>query len=177
MRRELFIHFAFWFSFFVLISIFNNFLSLSYWPFWAGGLLGLILPDLDHLIYVYFIKPTDLSSQRVNYMVNKRQWGRSVQLLYETRNERQGLIFHTIFFQLIFLVLTFWLLTSSSSIFGNGLVLSFGLHLLIDQLVDIVELKNLNNWTKYISVDLDLNRSRIYWLVGMLLTIVLGLVI
>lgn len=174
MRRELFIHFAFWFSFFVLISLVKHFLSLSYWPFWLGGLVGVILPDIDHLIYVYFIKPTDLTSQRVNYLVNKNQLWRSVQLLYETRSERRGLIFHTIFFQLIFFVLTFWLMSSSASIFGKGLVLSFALHISIDQLVDLVDMKNLDNWLKFLPVSLDLTKSKIFWSAGMLLVLIMG---
>jgi hypothetical protein len=174
MRRELFIHLAFWFSFFVLISIFKNFLNLSYWPFWVGGLIGVILPDLDHLIYVYFIKPTDLTSQRVNYLVNKRQIWRSIQLLYETRSERRGLVFHTIFFQVIFLVLTFWMMSSSSSPFGRGLVLSFALHISIDQLVDLVEIKNLNNWQKFFPFNLDQNKSKAIWFFGLLLVFIMG---
>lgn len=174
MRRELFIHFAFWFSFFILISIFKHYLNISYWPFWLGGAIGVILPDIDHILYVYFIKPTDLSSQRVNYLVNKKQLWRSVQLLYETRNERNGLIFHTIFFQLIFLVLTFWMMSSSASLFGRGLVLSFALHISIDQLVDLVDMKNLSNWLKFVPITLDLTKSKIFWATGILLVSIMG---
>jgi hypothetical protein len=174
MRRELFIHLSFWFSFFVLLSLIKHFLSLSYWPFWVGGLIGVILPDLDHLIYVYFIKPTDLSSQRVNYLVNKKQIWRSIQLLYETRSERRGLVFHTIFFQVIFLVLTFWIMSSSASLFGRGLVLSFALHISIDQLVDLVDMKHLGNWLKFFPVSLDLTKSKIFWSIGMILVLIMG---
>jgi hypothetical protein len=174
MRRELFIHLSFWFSFFVLLSLVKHFLSLNYWPFWLGGLVGVILPDLDHLIYVYFIKPTDLSSQRVNYLVNKKQIWRSVQLLYETRSERRGLVFHTIFFQIIFLVLTFWIMSSSSSLFGRGLVLSFALHISIDQLVDLVDMKHLGNWLKFFPVELDPGKSKIFWSIGMFLVLIMG---
>jgi hypothetical protein len=174
MRRELFIHLSFWFSFFVLLSLVKHFLSLSYWPFWVGGAIGVFLPDLDHLIYVYFIKPTDLSSQRVNYLINKKQLRRSIELLYETRSERNGLIFHTIFFQIIFLVLTFWIMSSSSSLFGRGLVLSFALHISIDQLVDLVDMKNLGNWLKFLPVTLDLAKSKIIWVAGILLVSIMG---
>lgn len=171
MRRELFIHFCFWFSAFVLISLLRHFLTLGSWPFWIGGLVGIILPDLDHVIYVYFIKPQDLTSQRINYLIDKKEFVRSVELLYETRNERKGLIFHTIFFQLIFLVLTFWVLTSSGSLFGWGLTLSFAIHLSVDQIIDIMELKNLENWFNYLPFKLDIKQSQIY--VGVASTLVL----
>jgi len=175
MRRELFIHLSFWFSFFVLISIAGHFLSLSYWPFWLGGLVGVFMPDLDHLIYVFFLGPQELTSQRVGFLWGKKEYKRLVELLYETRSERKGLIFHTIFFQVIFLVLTFWMMSSSSSLFGRGMVLSFAMHLSVDQLVDITEMGNLGNWTKFLPIDLDSGKSKICWAVGMLLVVIMGL--
>jgi hypothetical protein len=174
MRRELFIHLSFWFCFFVFISLFKNFLSLSYWPFWVGGALGVILPDIDHLIYVFFMNPQDLTSQRVGFLLKKREIGRTISLLYETRNERKGLIFHTCLFQIIFLILTFLIVSSSTSIFGTGLVLSFSLHLWVDQLIDLVDLKNLNNWGNILPFELNFKRSEVYLGSVFLLLCVMG---
>jgi len=177
MRRELFIHFCFWFAAFVFISILRHLLVLGFWPFWLGGLVGIILPDVDHLIYVYFVKPQDLTSQRINYLVNKKEFIRSVELLYETRTERKDLIFHTIFFQLIFLVLTFWMLTSSGSLFGWGLVLSFAIHLSVDQLIDLTELGSLDNWYTYLPFRFDLKQSKIYLGVSSALVLLFGIML
>ncbi len=174
MRRELFIHFAFWFSFFVFITLTRHYFSLSYWPFWLGGIAGIILPDIDHLIYVYFVKPQDLTSQRVGYLVNKKEIGRGVELLYETRNERKELIFHSVFFQVIFLVLTFWMISSSTSFFGRGLVLSFALHLSVDQTIDLTELKSFDNWLKNSPVYLNFRNAKIYTLATVLLVCMFG---
>lgn len=174
MRRELFIHLAFWFSFFVFISLFRHFLSLSYWPFWLGGLVGVFLPDIDHLVYVFFLSPQELTSQRLNFLLGRKEVKRAVELLYETRSERRGLIFHTFFFQIIFLILTFWLISSSASLFGRGLVLSFALHLSLDQITDLVDMKNLDNWTKIFPLNLDFRMSEIYSLAGILLVCIMG---
>ena len=66
MKRELFLHFAFWFSFFILIVIAKGHFTLSFWPFWAGGVIGTFLPDLDHIIYVAAksIKKSKCKSQK-----------------------------------------------------------------------------------------------------------------
>jgi hypothetical protein len=175
MKRELFVHLSFWFSFFVLISIFKHFLSISYWPFWIGGLIGVLMPDLDHLIYVFFTGPQELTSQRVGFLWGKKDYKRLIELLYETRSERMGLIFHTIFFQIIFLILTFWIMSSSASIFGKGIVLSFALHLSIDQLVDLTDMKNLDNWTRLLPINLDLLKSKLYWSLGTILVLLMGI--
>ena len=174
MKRELFIHFAFCVSFFILISIFRNHLNLNYWPFWLGGVIGTFLPDIDHLVYVFFLSPQELTSQRVNFLLGRREVKRMIELLYETRNERKDLVFHSILFQLIFFALTFFILTSSTSIFAKGLVLSFSLHLSMDQIIDLVEIKSLDNWKKYLPFDLDFRKSQIYAAASTLLVCIFG---
>ncbi len=146
MRREISIHLSFLISFFIFISLFRGWLDVSFWPLWLGGLIGTVLPDLDHLIYVYFLRPHELTSQRVERMVRQARLSDFLRLLAETRGERTKLIFHTLFFQLIFLGLTFLVITSSASLLGRGLVLAFSLHLLIDQIVNLVEMGSLGNW-------------------------------
>ena len=174
MRKELFLHFAFWAAFFLFITLIRQYFDLSYWPFWVGGFVGVFLPDIDHLIYVYFVQPQELTSQRVGYLVNKKELKRSVELLYETRSERRGLIFHTLLFQIIFFVLTFWVMSSSGSLFGQGLVLSFALHLSVDQIVDLTEVGNLNNWFKDLPFSLDPKQSRTYWIVTTIMVLLFG---
>jgi len=136
MKKDLALHFGVFVLFAILVILFKRWFDLSYWPFLVGGLLGTILPDVDHLIYVYFLSPQDLTSQRVSYLLEKKDVLRSISLLYETRTERKGLIFHSTVFQLIFWILTFLVVSSSGSIFGRGLVLAFSLHLIVDQAID-----------------------------------------
>ncbi len=130
-------------------------MSILYWPFWVGGIVGNFLPELDHFIYIYFLRPHELTSQRVSYMLGRKEILRSLNLLAGTRSERTKLIFHTAGFQLIFLVLTFLVITSSGSLLGRGLVLAFSLHLLIDQVVDLVETGNLDNWFRELPITLN----------------------
>jgi hypothetical protein len=162
MKKELVIHFSFLASFLLLVSVFRGWFSLSYIPLWLGGILGTLLPDVDHLIYAYFLRPQEVTSQRVNYLLQRGQIKRTLELLHATREERGGLIFHSAHFQLIFLALTFLVLTSSGSIFGAGLVLAFSLHLLIDQIIDFTKLGSLRNWFTKILIDLDKDQQRWY---------------
>ncbi|MBI2066088.1 hypothetical protein HYT60_01085 [Candidatus Woesebacteria bacterium] len=172
MKKEIFVHFAFFVSLFIFISIARGYLSFSSWPFWLGGLVGTSLPDIDHLLYVFFLKPQELTSQRVSYLVGKRDiWG-SLELLAETRSERSKLIFHTATFQLIFIILTFFVLTSSGSLFGRGLVLAFFLHLIIDQAVDLAATGGLSNWFKNFPLELDARKQKTYWWLQVVLLLI-----
>lgn len=174
MKRELFIHYSFWFAFFVFVALVKRYFVLSDWGFWIGGIFGTILPDIDHIIYFYFVSPIDLTSQRFDFMVQKKQFGRMAQLLYDTRTERKGLIFHTFFFQIIFYILTFWMMSSSGSLFGKGMVLAFALHLSIDQLMDLTEIGNLGNWKKYLPFNMNEDQERLYWFSSSLLVLIFG---
>lgn len=171
LRKEIITHFSFMVAFLSLITVYKGLFDIYYLSFWLGGILGTMLPDVDHLIYIYILKPSDLSSQRIASYINKRDTKNAVRVLYESRLERTSLIFHTAHFQLIFLILAFLVITSSGSVFGRGLVLSFSLHLLIDQFVDFMETGRIDNWFKQISVDLDANQKK--WYLGFNLAILL----
>ena len=60
-------------------------------------------------------------------------------LLYDTKKERRDLIFHTVEFQVIFTILTFWVVTSSGSLFARGLVLGYFLSLTIFNLKKFID--------------------------------------
>lgn len=171
MKKEIFIHFAFLISFLIFISLFKSYISLSYWPLWAGGLVGTILPDVDHFIYILFLKPYELTSQRANSMLEKRNILQTLELLAETRYERTKIIFHTASFQLVFVLLAFWVLTSSGSIFGRGLVLAFLLHLIVDQAVDLNQMGNLSNWLKNFPFSIG-GREKLYWAGNILILLI-----
>lgn len=176
MRREIFIHFSFLVSFFVFVSLARHWLALSYWPFWAGGLIGTLLPDLDHIVYAFFLRPQELNSQRVNYMLGHRQIWETIKFLAETRSERTRLIFHSAVFELVFAVLTFLVVTSSGTHFGRGIVLGFFLHLLIDQAVDITETGGLTNWFKTFPfwTPSEARQAWAWWGGGLILLLIFG---
>jgi len=175
MRKEILTHFGFLLVFIVLVTLLKRWFSLSYWPFLVGGILGTVLPDLDHLIYVYLLKPQELTSQRVNLMMGKRALWPTMELLAATRTERRELIFHSFYFQIIFWILAFLVISSSGSLLGRGIVLAFGLHLVVDQLLDLLSLDNLDTWFSQINLVLEKEQYLFYWIANVVVLLVLGI--
>lgn len=169
MRRELSIHFFSFIIFFLIISLVRGWFEPAYALLWLGGLAGTALPDLDHIIYALYLRPHELTSQRARSLLQKGQIKETWVLLATTRQERKNLIFHTAWFQVIFFALTFLVLSSSSNLFGKGLVLAFSLHLLVDQLVDLVETQTLVNWFWSTPFNFDRERYTFYFLGGALI--------
>ncbi len=174
MKKEVLTHFFFLISFFIFISLLRRYFALEYLLFWAGGVVGTILPDIDHLLYVYLLRPYELTSQRTQSLVARKEFFKTLNLLATTRSERRRLIFHTAFFQGIFLVLAFLVLTSSGSLFGRGLVLGFLLHLLVDQLIDFFELEHLDNWFYQLNISLGKEKALFYWLFNLFVFLLFG---
>lgn len=135
MKRVFFIHFAFFVSVFILFSIIRGWLSLPYWIFWVGGVLGTLIPELDQFLYVYLINPQELSSQRVAFLIRNRDFLGALRLLFETKGERHDLVFHSNTFLVVSGILFVWILTSSGSILGFGIALGIFLDLLLDRLI------------------------------------------
>ena len=165
MKKEILTHFVSLFVFFALITLAKGQYELGVLLFWLGGVLGTALPDVDHVIYVYFLRPEEYNSQRTVHMVQAGGLKESFKFLAETRSERTRLIFHTFYFQLIFYVLSFLVITSSGSLFGRGLVLAFLLHLLVDQMIDYKKTGSINNWFRDLPVMQDVGNQKVYMVI------------
>lgn len=168
MRKEIINHFIYYAGYFVFLTIVNSLYSFNYWPLYVGGLVGLFMSNIDHLLHVFVLKPQELTSQRVTTLIKNKQIKEAITLLYDTREERKDLMFHTVMYQLIFAVLTFWVVSSSGNLFGRGLVLSYYLSLV------------LFNLKKFVNNELifgDQDQTRIYFAGQVILLFVFGLLV
>lgn len=157
-----------------LVTILKGWIDLFVIPMWIGGLIGVFLPEVDHLIYAYFLRPHEYDSQRIQRMINQGQVVQSVQMGTETRADHQSLVFHTITFQIVFLLFSVFVITSTNSLLGRGLVLGFLLNLLVDQAMDLQKTEALENWFRQIKTNLSREQASFYVLGNLLAIIVLA---
>lgn len=174
MKKDLITHFIYMLAFLILVALFKQWISLKYLPLLFGGIIGTLLPDIDHLVYIYFLKPNESVSKEVAGMVEKRDFRKSWDKLANTRTERKSLIIHSAHFQLIFLVFAFLIVSSSGSLLGRGLVLAFSLHILIDQIIDYMEEKSLDHWFTKIPIVLSEKQKKWYLIGNIAALIILG---
>jgi len=175
MKKDLLTHFLFTVAFFLLATLVKNWFNSSYYLFWLGGLVGMILPDADYFIYIYFLNPEKQISQQATALIEKRSVLKSWDLLATARSQHSDLIFHSVYFQLIFLVFSF-LVVTSSSLFGRGMVLAFALHLLVDQATDQVERGGIKHWFAKLNIALNPRQERWYLLAQVFVLVTLGFV-
>lgn len=162
MKREMLLHFGVLLVFLALTILIKGWFNLGVWSFVLGGIFGTLLPDVDHLIYVYFLKPQDLTSQRVAYLNEERKFTKAVEILADTRYERSMTIFHSAIFQIVIVALTVFVATGSTSLFAIGIVTAFSLHLLVDQVIDIRKVGSIQTWFRNINIVVDKRKSTYY---------------
>lgn len=142
---------------------------------WLGGIVGTFLIDIDHLLYT-LIYPHELTSMRVRRLLEQRQFKEALILLVDTHDERYKLALHSALFQIVLYVACFFVLTSTGSLFGSGLVMAMALHLLKDDF-DLL-LNGKEEWLKrllfwQIKAEISLRQQKFY--VILMLFIFLGL--
>lgn len=162
MKRDILLYLFLTALVFAAMSLLKGWINIVYLPLWLGGLLGVFLPDIDHLVYVYFLRPHELTSQRVGKMMENKDLTSAISLVSATKEERKKMIFHSFLFQVIFTVLTFLVLTSSGSYFGRGLVLAFFMHLALDQWMDFRKNGHIDNWFQHFAVLIPSNQTKNY---------------
>ena len=174
MKKDLITHFIYMLAFLILVALYRQWIALEYLPLLFGGIIGTLLPDIDHLIYIYLLKPNESMSKEVTNLVEKRNFLKSWNILANTRAERKNLVIHSAHFQLIFLAFAFFVITSTGSLLGRGLVLAFALHILIDQIIDYMETKKLDHWFTKIPLALSEKQKRWYLIGNIAALVILG---
>lgn len=145
LRKELLKHFlitAVFFGAITILRLFHKGISVNHLIdlvfLWAGAAFGTQILDIDHLIYAFVTYPGTEYSTKVRNLFRAGDWRGVFTTIAENHKsfEPPHLIFHTAIFQPIFYVFCFFVLTSSGSFFGAGLVMAAALHLLKDEWED-----------------------------------------
>lgn len=125
-----------------IISLFKigRFNSVDYLLLWLGGLLGTYFIDIDHLIYCIFSRPDKSCSTKVQELLKKKNYKKTIFTMAETHFEHDELSFHNAVFIPIWIIFCFFILSSSGSIFASAMVMAMYLHLLKD-IWDMVRIK------------------------------------
>lgn len=132
-------------------------------PFWLGGLFGVIFPDFDQLTYCFITYPEEFTSLRVKRLFQQKKIKEALSLISGTSGERMRLTAHNILFQVVLIVLCFFVVTSTNSSLGKGIVMGMFLHLLVDEFEfirrgEFESFKKLFFWPLKKEVTLDFQR-------------------
>lgn len=104
----------------------------QYMLFVIGVFIGFVLLFLDRLLHVFFIAPETELSQEVRAAWHQHHVGRVVQILSSAKTAQEKLVTRSVFFFITYVALALYVLTSTGSHLGMGVILGLGLHYCID---------------------------------------------
>lgn len=125
--------------------------------------MGAVILESDYLFQAFLVQPELPISQEAKTLAKEGKYQAAVTAVYDHTAEFKKLTFHTLFFQVIFFAFSFFVLTSSGSVFGQGLVLCVLLHLLKEQVEEIKQNHKLSDgWFYRLNISLSEQRQKIY---------------
>ena len=127
-----------WLSLFSIISII------------LGAVIGWLIPWLDKIAYIYILHPEAQVSQYVKYQIDQKQWRAAFNSLNRRAKDFDQLTTRGILFQLAWVVLAFFAVTSAAGWFGKTLVLALGIRILLEE------------WSEYVKDRAGL-KQKLFW--------------
>lgn len=125
------------FLFFLIVAIFRFKFPLWLLFFGLGGILGTFILELEGIIYCVLLEPEEQISKDVNLLLANKKIKEAFGVIEARKFEIKSKVFHTFLFQVIFAVLTLYVLTSTASATASGICLFAYLSLLKDQVSDL----------------------------------------
>jgi hypothetical protein len=110
---------------------FGTIVNLISW--FLGGLIGWYLLYLDQVIWVYFTHPDKDLSFNVKHLADEGDYKKAFLYLKNNRTYQKHLAFRNLYFQVAWIVLTLFTITTAVTLLGKAIVMSIGLHLLIEE--------------------------------------------
>jgi len=129
----------------------------------AGGIFGWIIVWLDRLVYIYWSHPEAQLSQYTRYYFTKKNWKAGINLMEQRKAEFKELTFRSALFQVAWVVLAVFALTSVASIFGKAMVTGLGLRILYGEWRDYLKDKEtLKRWLFW-QVKREISNEELKW--------------
>lgn len=125
------------FVFIFAVWLFNQIAYYEFIYLLLGFALGSFFLDIDHLIYWLYLQPNLEESRLAQAAIKKKDYKSILRLLEITHKNHISLIFHHYFFQIVLVLASFFIFTSSSSVFAMAFLLALNIHLLVDEFVDL----------------------------------------
>ncbi|MCD6225601.1 hypothetical protein J7J95_00760 [bacterium] len=172
-RREIKSHLLLGLGIFVLVEAIwlfrGSFSTLKALLFFVGVIGGSFLLDSDHFLYWFFLYPQKKESLQAKTLWQQKDWRKLLALLGEKHRSHLSLVFHHFYFQAVLNLLALFVVTSTSSPLGQGIVLGAAGHLLKDEWEDFrTNPKHLQQWllarTPFSSLPLPSSWLRVYLL-------------
>jgi hypothetical protein len=101
-----------------------------------GLIIGMSIIDSDHFIFWFFLKPKNEESKLVKLAIKNKNIKSITKIVQSSHRVHHNLVFHHYFFQVILVLFSLFILTSTQNTIISAIVIGLNLHLVIDEIID-----------------------------------------
>ncbi len=137
MKRYILAHLPIALGYALLITVvrsgwWSDITGLLDWIWWiAGVVIGVLVLFVDRIVYTYSYPGAQIS-QQFSWYIKEKKYLSALDLLDARKLEQERLTFRSALFMAIWVPLSFFALTSTTGLFGKGVVMGLMLHILYD---------------------------------------------
>lgn len=131
------------FSYAVIVTIAGSNLRVEFLLFWLGLAAGTFILYFEPFISAYLSSPSTLLSQEARQILKAGKFKGIFSFALNHQQQEQPIL-HSALFQVALTVLGFYVVTSTMSLFGSGLVLGMALHLIGEEIAARTDWQRLN---------------------------------
>ena len=129
----------------------------------GGGIVGWLLVYFDYVAYIYILHPEAQISQYLKWQLEKRQFKPFWQTLQRRQGEIDKLTTRGILFQIVWLVLAIFVVTSTTGNFGKAVVMGLGLRVWVSEGREFVTNKPLLRQKLFWQIQKSGNDQELKW--------------
>ncbi|OGC51154.1 hypothetical protein A2982_03135 [candidate division WWE3 bacterium RIFCSPLOWO2_01_FULL_39_13] len=122
----------------------------TFWFFalmsFLGSIAGVLFLDLEYIVNSYFIDPMSESAVRIKELIGSKNIKGFISYINDAEDTFGEGTVRSILFQIILIVFTFYVITTRSWVFVQGMVLSMSACLLYYQIIEYSRTKTLQRW-------------------------------
>lgn len=116
------------------------------WQFVVGNLIALCLELVDKLVYAWWLYPFEQSSIQIQYWTRRRDVKAVLGLLINGKLDQHKLIFRSLGFALMWVMLAIYVASSTGSVIAMGIVMGLGFDLAWEIVKDWKNPSKLGGW-------------------------------
>jgi len=127
------------------IWVFSVWLPVIWWT--VGMLVGWIISESDRFVDILYVNPDTKLAEYTKRYLSEKKFLKAWQLLIYNRKLQIKLVFHSALFQIAWVFIAFFTLSSTTTFFGKGFIVGLGLSILLRQWQDwLKDKKFLQKW-------------------------------
>ncbi|MDP3954815.1 MAG: hypothetical protein Q8Q15_00440 [bacterium] len=117
-----------------LVTLLGRHFQPEFLFFWLGVIGGVFVLYFDPLFTAYFGSAITSSTQEIKQLIEQKKFPAAVGKIFVEHKTQEQPILHSAFLQCILMLLSFYVITSSGSLLGSGLIMGMVIHLLQEEI-------------------------------------------